>query len=1046
MPQKTPGIFKGAVRNRFYNTIKGVKMPNPFSVEPGDSLKTPQPFTNPGLPSSFDEALGFSGEAIVEPSQATTPLSEITTDADREIESNVNTKVTTPKYGMLDTASAATHNFFTDKISRYVEGYYRDLNNYKDPDFKPQEAIDNVDIPLDFKDRNYLFEAGNLDNFHERLDRVRVEHDVAKVIESHPGVNFAVSWLDPMVLAVPAAINVMPLYKFGTWAPVVASAGVMGAYGAASVAMDDRPMTEKDIAYSALIHAAMGAALINFGMEVMPNGMPVPFKGARAPKIPQVQAKAGLATEKEVADVTDNIINSTSRRLEWSTHKTLRQHGEKGKVTADTLFDNVHGENHGDSIESIKIADTNELTLPYVHAVEDSIRSYIKETTGMGWMGQLLKPMKYRQAQRDIEEQIMQEMLNREAKAANRGMPFPPTQNKKILEMADKIDEMNAKAVDLMKMRGVHGSEDLQHTPGYLHRRYDMTAMMEFYNKMARLGKTTDEAKEIMSNLIATSMRSKTTGQPMPREAALAIARTMVERQFIAMRREDISAFSNKVTNLAANTANTLRKNGVKESTVKEVEQAMMAHADEAGTANYLKDRLDFDYNTSWIDPSGKTWSVYDFLDKNLVTNLDFYARKVGVDTAFAAKGIKTASDLSKFRKEFMDGVKGTAKEVEEASKDFDQAVGYLRGDPTGVEVHPFFRNLGALNRSVSLGGAGLWQIGDTATMIAREGAASILTLAKRSMPGFRNLIRPSKSEARDIDMILTAHHMQGNRIRPFIERWEDYFAMGLDKSPASAVTLSLQHAQNLTPFVNAQRYIQHGQAKLAALTMINKIGRAAKGDQKHMDHLIKNGLDKNDIIAIENQIEKHGMNVDTWDTGVWQKVSPSLYRYIDNTIINPRQGDTPMFLYSSPLGKFLGQFRSFIASAHNKSLVQTLSTRGLGGLSMLLMWQIPLNYLAVQAREVTAGNEFMPEKKAIMKSVSYSGGIGLLSDAFSIITGQSNEMGVPGMIPVDRSAQLLQGVTNLDAKKSLKAAIGLTPVIGGIPITKGLVNIVTEK
>ena len=1026
---------------------------NPLQGDIGDSLPTSQAFQNPGLPQSFP---GDAGEPIGVPlerpmDQVTVPVSEVTTEADTEIEGKEEDKVVTPKYSKFDSAAAASHNYLVNKAERFAAGYYRDLDNTVDSEFRVQEAIDNVDFALDYKDRDYLFKANNLDNFNERLEIVKTERAFAKVQAANPKVSMAVGFLDPVGMLTPIAVKVMPLYKFGSAVPVVASGSIMGTVGAIGAVFDDKPMTDKDIAYSAFMSALMGVGFYKLGTPILPRYNHIPHapqsatatQSATAPQVtntPQTPLSA-----KEANQVTDNLVNSTARRVEWSTHKTIREHGENGKATADTLFDNVHGENHGDSIESIKIADTNELTLNHLHPIEDSIRSYIKETTGMGWLGQLVKPKAYRQAQKDLEEEVISIMLNREAAAAGRPEPFPKQYDPKIVEIADKIDAMNAKAVDIMKARGVHGSETLQHTPGYLHRRYDMSSMMEFYNRMSRLGKTTDEAKEILANIFANSLLSKTTGKALPKESALAISRTMIDRQFIAMRMEDISAFSHKVTNLAANTANTLRKNGVKQSVVEEVEQAMLAHADQVGTANYLKDRLDFDYSKTWIDSEGRVWGVYDFLDKNLTTNLDFYARKVGVDTAFAAKNIKTASDFAQFRKQFMDGVKGTAKQVEEAAKDFDQAVGFLRGEPTGVEVHPFFRNLGALNRSVSLGGAGLWQIGDTATMLVREGGLSILTLAKRSMPGFRNLIRPSKSEARDIDMILTAHHLQGNRIRPFIERWEDYFAMGVENNPMGHVSLSLQHAQNLTPFINAQRYIQHGQAKLAALTMINKIGRAAKGDKKHMDHLIKNGLRESDIRAIESQIEKHGMNVDTWDSGVWQTVSPSLYRYMDNTIINPRQGDTPMFLYSSPLGKFLGQFRSFVASAHNKSLVQTLSTGGLGGLGMLLMWQVPLNYMAVQAREVTSGNGLMGEKKAVMKAISYSGGVGLFSDAFSIMTGQSNEIGVPGMIPIDRAAKLLQGVANLDAKKSIKAAVGLTPVIGGIPITNALVKAATE-
>jgi hypothetical protein len=142
-----------------------------------------------------------------------------------------------------------------------------------------------------------------------------------------------------------------------------------------------------------------------------------------------------------------------------------------------------------------------------------------------------------------------------------------------------------------------------------------------------------------------------------------------------------------------------------------------------------------------------------------------------------------------------------------------------------------------------------------------------------------------------------------------------------------------------------------------------------------------------------------------------------------------------PAFAAFDNVGKFVFTYRSFVLIAHNKLLAGKLSRNDAAGIGLIMMYQMPLAMLAVQAQSVVRGDGTMSEKDMVGRAVGQMGGLGLFSEPWRWASGESNSFGSPGLIAADRAIKGASALMQGNVGTAAQTATTMIPVLATNPI-----------
>lgn len=748
----------------------------------------------------------------------------------------------------------------------------------------------------------------------------------------------------------------------------------------------------------------------------------------------------GVSPGKIVDEVDKAILESSKKRglgerLMWNMHKTMSSFGEAGQKIADLLYDN-NADLSLTSVESHREAILSNLRAQQ-YKYEDLLRKAMAED-GYG-IAKMVNPFTSRaahQAQRKLERELQAEMFRREQ--ANRtGVPYKSTDvPERITKMADALDALHADALQELKSAGVVGAEELTVRPGWVHRKWSSAAMDRAMDELEKRGLSRDKARSALNNLVSNSVRKAT---PMDKKIADQVGKAIVDR---AMRKgyfEDAVMTNPAGEGQLKEMRDILKGSGLSTQDIERILDVMRIESDDAGKAGFLKHRMDLDYKTS-MQFGDMQLSITDLIDNNLSTIVDQYVAQASTTAAFARAGLKKRGDIEALREELAHSITNEV-ERKQAVDLFDNTINHFRGLPAGGAVNEKFRMMQAYGRTIALAWSGMWQVTEFANVMAQYGLAKTLKYAIQEIQGFRSAVSPTKADAETLTNIIAEHSSQSMRLRPYIARFED----GFDMDTSSAMQLSLQTAVQLVPYANAMKFVHHAQAKVVGNLILDRLQKAAKGDERARSALAEYGLEAHVTDRIAEQIAKHGLEVDAWDDAVWQAARPAFAKMMDAVVLRGRLGDIPAFAAFDPIGKFIFTYRTFVLTAHNKVLAGMLERNGAGAVGLVMMYQFPLALAAVQAQSVVSGQGTLSDGDMIKKALGQMGGLGLFSEPLKWATGESNSIGAPGLIPIDRGVKLGQSVLHGDGGKIGAATISTLPIVSAIPFIRGIQNELKE-
>ena len=969
-----------------------------------------------------------------------------------------------PRASMFESFVAAAANTDTASIIELVSRQaFRD-----DPDWSNSEAFASLDFLPTEVESEFLQKTKGAEEWAYRVGRVKQRRKNAGIAADHGIVSGAVAMLDPAYIG--ADLLSMGAARVARVGKLAAGAGAGVAAGAVSAAAAQvSPISDAEIYANIGINMAAtslvyrkgkmqpaddfpadeaAASLSKFNEEFVgpaPHGVETVQKARvrvvdtpdgpvfeevapavrRAKEAPDevLHPNAGPQPPEAVEAAVETKVKSRAQelgeKLQWNMRKTLSRFGVGGDEAANLLFDN-NSNLARNSAESHKRA--AEASLARHQKVYEDVFTDVLKKRGAGLWNRITKPTAASEITKTLDREVELELLRREQLGRQGREITHEGVAPEIKELADAHDAVTASALKELKAAGVAGAEDLVEKSGWARRHWSSGGIDSAIQKLQASGKSAAQAKGSVIDLVALSLRR---ANGWDNELSRDIAGSIVNRTMRKGMLED-TLFS---MNPGAATNKQMRDILSEELSGPRLERAMAVltgKSDEAGKAAFLKHRVELDYRAAVPMADGSLLRVVDLLDMNTTTNLDRYLRQVSGQVGLARVGLKSASDIDALRTRVIESTPA-AKRVE-AQTLFDNVINQMHGRPAGDKMNSSMRNLSTYGRMIALANSGLWQFTEYATIMAKYGMGKTLKHMMREMPVFKSIMGDmpkNKQLSTQMRDILANQSENDLRLRPYIQKFEDGFEMDL----GSGVQLAMQQAEQLVPYVNVMKYVHGHQARVTANLIVDRFKLAAKGDAKARDMLKRYGIEGRVMDRLSNEIKLHGTDVSKWDDAVWLEARPAFSKMMDEGVLHARLGDMPAFAMFDQTGKFIFTYRSFVMAAHNKILAGTAAREGFSAAGLLLLYQFPLAVMAVQAQAALTGKGDMSESALINKAIGQMGGLGWFAEAYAVLSGDKEQFGSPGMIPVDRMYSTLGALGTGDADGAMKGAVSLVPL-----------------
>jgi len=734
-------------------------------------------------------------------------------------------------------------------------------------------------------------------------------------------------------------------------------------------------------------------------------------------------AEVQTAVQSVVSAVTkDGPTKALGKSLAWNWFKSASKIDPEfaSKWLSDPLRSNA-GNNISSSRRAIR-AQFTDIEVQY-HA---AMRQYFFEN-GLTWKDLAVNWKKTRAVQTRMESELLSKLSEWEnLSRMGRDIPVEDTALYRVAELHDK-------AMKLAAEQGIAAGilpDSVAHRSGYFPRKFDSYKLAEIESRLGSILGDEAAARTHLANELANNFRDM---PDLTRKDRVVIARAIMDRARRQGELQDLSFRGHMGLEIVSAVRDQLQRSGMKHKDIQRVTDMLEGKVDQSGKAAYQKNRLDINMDGDINLPGGQgSVKVSDLLDQNMTLSLRNYLDDISGRLAMAEHGIKNTSDIDKARQSFVSKAQST-QQRQEANTYFEATVNAILGRPIGEALHPMLRYVSAFTQMTSLRNSGFWQITEFAFMMQRYGALvgtpKMVREVFGSLAGMNKFLERPEN-ASHLAAVLSRNTYNDLRFRPFVDKLDDGH-MVTGNTALGGVTYMSQYVY----VANGMRFVMRKQAQAAANLLVHSLEQASKGNQKLKDFFGKYGIDDATLQEVQAQYNSHGWSLDKWDAGVYEKVRSPLMTIIDEDVLRARTGEVPALAQFSSVGRVLFTFRSFIISSHNKILSSGLANDGAKAMAVVFAYQSMLSALMVQLANVSAGKGPIQDDSAwANRTVSMMGSIGLLAEAFSIISGDSNQFGNPFMLSTDKLYRTGNYLGATEWGKAAETAADAVPLASLIP------------
>ena len=526
-----------------------------------------------------------------------------------------------------------------------------------------------------------------------------------------------------------------------------------------------------------------------------------------------------------------------------------------------------------------------------------------------------------------------------------------------------------------------------------------------------------------------------------------------LERHF---REENPGMDSADVRELARKTEDNIRGLGDEQLEA----NALVGHVMKGGDGkSFLKERvltLDDTELEPWL--SGDALNItYGFV--NQAESLVAITRKFEELSALSGQEIKKVSDLTKMLRDEADAlVRQTddpftkSKIAEEAKKAQQEIIDQwdMVAGRFGVNNYPALQKLRKLNTVAMLGGIALSSIPDLMMTVFKNGFGSVW---KNGIPKTLKQIHAKSLTRKQTQNMVGVYESHMNSILK-AQTDPSFNARGISNTPIDRAIDTISDFFTSVTGINVwNRWVSSMGAELHAaslmddmaelastgtLSKIKKARWARNGIGEDQYHILRRNLRHVDDVDGATHV-----NFRDWDNEAQELLSNSILR--DQTVLQPGRGDIPKMFQEDDVMRSIFQFKSFVATAHNRIFVagaQRARLQGAGGMvgneAQGIMGLISMGAMVYTLKMKIDGKE--PDfsvDNLLREGIARSGVGGLMFEASSFIPGIRSSsrfagvnaqgfLGGPTLTQAARLVELSHGVadgdfSDEDAQKALR-------------------------
>lgn len=681
----------------------------------------------------------------------------------------------------------------------------------------------------------------------------------------------------------------------------------------------------------------------------------------------------------------------------------------------------------------------------YVKQYDDAVADVLGQR-GIGWKDRALNTKKGVAGRDKLNDEVSAELLRRNREWTSQGLVTQPQGlDPAIKRLADISDDIHGKMGQQAQRAGVRGFEDFQPHPGYFHRSWNYSKMLELDNVQPGL------AAKVVGEAVLRGIKTIDT------DDAMTVAKAIVQRakdRASGTRSEFMGALGVADTTFIRESLEAAKLSQVKiDSIMGKIEQK----ASDQGTVKYGKGRLSLDMDVE-INLNGAVYKASDLIDRDLDRLMENYAGSMSGRSALAKVGMPGDSEVEAFIREYIKAVSHTGQaKTEELTGQLRGVFGDFTGNvPKEHQLGPIAQRAAGLTSATMLGFSGIYQLAEIATIAHRQGVAATMGEMVRSFNG--GIGKLLGQAARDPDLademqaVLGLDLARDVRMKPWKRQFDTFLS-----SSDTAFDRLLHSGKQATPILNGMKFVHGIQSRLNANLTLNKVARAAAGDEDALAVLKAYGkdVDWDDVLPrVRGYVSLRGKNAESMNWGIWAQkdvdtVMNTALRIMDDSLLYGRVGQNAGYA-RSPVGQILGQFRSFVAFAHNKLLRGTYENQGVLGIATLLAMQYPLTSMMMGVKAAINGKLDLSEegiKKMAKDGISYTAGLGFTADMWGIVSG-NGRMSAPVFGLAQNTGDVFRGIKGLVGEDPRSAtgdivsgAAGLIPFVNVFPASKLLIE-----
>ena len=417
--------------------------------------------------------------------------------------------------------------------------------------------------------------------------------------------------------------------------------------------------------------------------------------------------------------------------------------------------------------------------------------------------------------------------------------------------------------------------------------------------------------------------------------------------------------------------AQVLRAEGIEEGKIKGLLGTLQPKAAEAGKQKHLRHRMDWDYDATFVGSKGKVISISDFMDDDLLGNLQTYARSMSGRIGLARMGFTHDLDLDAALGEALD--KLPAAERPQAQAFFSNVRAQLLGQPVGEQAPDWFRTATSYGASVQLGNSGAYAVADYAQLIHEFG---ITKVTKHFIGAMSNVVKPAamtKAQAETLQDIMSGQLIAEGRVRPYVTHLEDNWT-----GPAGSIHELAQYGGQYVRFLNGSEFVRRHQINILAGIMDDLVTQVGAGNAKAVKYFKSVGMSDADLVAMQQQVQKHGTLMDNWDTTVRARSMNAITSAGDNVVMTIRRGEQPAFVEHSAIGRVLFPYMRYVFGATQKILRRNYQRGSATGIALYMSAAVPLSTLSGMLSNIIQGRD--PKEDLVARTIRALPAMGLAS------------------------------------------------------------------